>query len=154
MGQKKILKAKRLATAIELCTGTLETVSDKLRYARLSAGIHQDTLADKIGIDRSTLLRYENGQVSEENMEIEWLMQIATVCGMDKYFCLSPYHIFIAEDAGKQIKQYRKNLGLTQKKLAAKLGVAETTVKRWEKNRNKPPKYIWELVDGSKANDM
>ena len=149
MGQKKILKAKRLTSAMRLCTGNLESVADKLRYARLSAGFHQDTLADKIGINRSTLLRYENGQVAEENMEIEWLIEIAVACGMDKYFCCSPYHIFIIEDAGKQIKQYRKTTGLTQKKLAAKLGVWETTVKRWEQNRNKPPKYIWELVAGS-----
>ena len=139
---------------MELCTGELETVADKLRYARLTAGLHQDTLAAELGIDKATILRYENGQVAEENMETEWLIKIALVCGMDKYFCCSPYHIFIIEDAGKQIKQYRKSIGLTQKKLAAKLGVSETTVKRWEQKRNKPPKYVWELVSGFKPVDI
>ena len=148
VGVKKILKSKRLTTAMRLCTGTLETVSDKLRYARLVAGFHQDALADKVGIDRITLLRYENGHVTEENMVIEWLIKIALACGMDKYFCCSPYHVFINEDVGMQIKQYRKEAGLTQKMLAAKLDVAVTTVKRWEKKINKPPKIVWELVSG------
>lgn len=146
MGNQKILKAKRLSVALKLCTGSLETVADKLRYARLSAGIHQDTLADEIGIDRITLLRYENGYITEENMEIEWLIKIAEICGMDKYFCCSPYHIFIINDASKQIKQYRKALGLTQKKFAALVGVSVTTAKRWEYKKNKPPKSVWELV--------
>jgi len=154
VGQKKILKAKRLTTAMKLCTSELKTVADKLQYARLTAGFHQDALADYIGIDRCTLLRYENGHINEENMEIDWLIKIALACGMDKHFCCSQYHIFIIEDAGKQIKHYRKEMGLTQKKLAAQLGVWETTVKRWEQNRNKPPKHIWELVTGRKPIDM
>ena len=146
VGPKKILKAKRLTLAMQLCTGSLKTVSDKLRYARLSAGIHQEELAAKLGIDKCTILRYENGHISEENMCIEWLMQIALVCGQDKYFCCSPYHIFLLGDAGSQIKHYRKQQGLTQRQLAAKLNVNVTTVQGWEWNRNKPPKYIQELV--------
>lgn len=79
-------------------------------------------------------------------MQVELLVQVAIHCGLDKHFCCSPYHIFIARDAGAQIKQYRKNLGITQRELAAKLGVTRTTVRRWEKNENKPPKSVWELV--------
>lgn len=145
VGKQRVLKAKRLSIAMKLCTGSLETVADKLRYARLTAGIHQDALADKIGIDRVTLLRYENGQIAEENMQVDWLIQIGSICGMDKYFCCSPYHVFLAEDAGQQIKQYRKRMGLTQKKLAAKLGVALNTVKRWEKTKTSPLKWLGSL---------
>ena len=112
MGQRKVLKAKRLTTALGLCVGELNTVADKLRYARLSAGLQQDELAERVGIDRHTLLRYENGQRSEESMDAAWLVKIALECGRDKYFCCNPYHIFILEDYGTQIKQYRKKLGL------------------------------------------
>ena len=146
MGNKKILKAKRLTTAMKLCTGNLESVADKLRYARLSAGFQQDELANKLGIDKTTLLRYENGRVVEENMQIDILMRIAITCGMNKYFCCTPYHCFIVNNAGKQIKEYRKMNGLTQKNFATTLSVALNTVKRWERNENKPPKYIWELI--------
>ena len=153
MGNKKILKAKRLTVAMRLCAESLDTVADKLRYARLSAGLHQDTLAAKIGIDRATLLRYENGQVSEENMQVELLISIASICGQVKYFCCNPYHIFLAEDAGKQIKQYRKLIRLTQKQLADRYGVAVSTVKRWERNENKPPIAVWEFVTGKKIHE-
>jgi len=154
MGHKKILKAKRLTTAMKLCTSELKTVADKLQYARLAAGLLQRELAEKIGIDRTTLISYENGQTVEENMIIDWLIEIALACGMDKHFCCSPYHVFIIEDAGKQIKQYRKNMGLTQKKFAEQLGVWTTTIRRWEQNVNKPPKHIWELVSGLRSIDM
>ena len=151
MGQRKVFKAKRLTTALGLCVGELNTVADKLRYARLSAGFQQDELAEMVGIDRHTLLRYENGQRSEENMDAAWLVKIALECGRDKYFCCNPYHIFIIEDYGAQIKQYRKRMGLTQKQFAEKLGVWVTTVKRWEYGQNKPPFHIWELVSGLKS---
>ena len=136
---------------MRLCTGKLESVADKLLYARLSAGIHQDVLASMVGIHRATLLRYENGRVAEENMAADRLVQIALVCGMDKYFCCSPYHVFIVEGAGQQIKQYRKAMGLTQKRLASILGVTDAVVKRWEQNKNKPPVYVWELANGFRA---
>jgi len=151
MGKQKILKAKRMGIAVKLCTGSPETVADKLRYARLTAGIRQADLAAGIGIDRATLLRYENGQVAEENIQVDVLIRIASICGKDKYFCCNPYHIFLGEDAGKQIKQYRKRTGLTQKQLAALCSVALTTVKRWEQNENKPPVYVWELVNRSRC---
>ena len=151
MGQKKILKSKRLTTALKLCTGELVTVADKLRFARLSAGLHQNELAKLVGIERSTILRYENGQIPEVRMETSFLVKIALACGMDKYFCCNPYHIFIMDDYGTQIKKYRKSLGLTQKQFAEKLGVWVTTLKRWEYEKNKPPVYIWELVSGLKS---
>ena len=146
MGERKILKGKRLTAAMQLCTGSLESVADKLRYARLSAGLHQDALANMVGMSRSALLRYENGQVAEEYMEIGWLMDIALACGVDKHFCCNPYHMFILQDAGAQVKQYRLAVGLTQKRLAERLGVNVSTVKGWEWGKNKPPLRVWELV--------
>jgi len=144
-----ILKAKRLTAALELCTGAPKSVADKLRYARLAAGINQGALAEVVGVDRATLLRYENGQVSEYNMQVDLLVRVAAVCGVDKLFCCSLYHAFIIEDAGKQIKRWRKEMGLTQKEMAVKLGALVSAVKRWEQNKNKPPRWVWELVSGS-----
>jgi len=154
VGQKKILKAKRLTTAMKLCTSELKTVADKLQYARLTAGLLQEDLAERIGIDKCTILRYENGHIPEERMEVPWLIQIALECGRDKYFCCSPYHIFLMREPGAQIKAYRKSHGLTQKRFAEILGVWETTVKRWEWQKNKPPVYVWELISGARSIDM
>ena len=154
VGQKKILKAKRLTTAMKLCTSELKTVADKLQYARLTAGLLQRELAELVGIDRTTLTAYENGQIVEEHMDVKNIMAIAIACGRDKHFCCSPYQIFLAEEPGAQIKAYRKAHGLTQKMLAAMLGVWDTTVKRWEWQKNKPPMYVWELISGVRSIDM
>lgn len=45
-----------------------------LRAARLSRGYRQDDLAQLLGMDRSTIARYENG---ERAMSISTLMQVA-----------------------------------------------------------------------------
>ena len=113
-------------------------IKDKLRYVRLIAGLSQKELADILGIDRVTLTRLENGAVSEENMKTDLLVQIATVCGFEKTYCCNDYHAFIANDAGKQIRIFRREKKLTQLQLAQILNVAHTTVKRWERNENKP----------------
>jgi len=39
---------------------------------------------------------------------------------------------------GKELKTFRKRLGLTQKELAARLKVDAITVSRWERNQQKP----------------
>lgn len=41
-------------------------------------------------------------------------------------------------DTAELVKQIRSRLGLTQEKLAAKLGVAFPTVNRWENGRVRP----------------
>ena len=114
-------------------------IKDKLRYVRLSAGYGQKELAEIVGIDRVTLTRLENGDVSEDNMKTHILIDIAHACGFDRTFCCNRYHTFIACDAGKRIKTYRREHRLTQAELAKKLTVALTTVKRWERNVCKPP---------------
>lgn len=50
------------------------------------------------------------------------------------------------------VSELRQSLGLTQEKLAAKLGVAFTTINRWENGRSKPSplalKQIEDLLTG------
>ena len=40
---------------------------------------------------------------------------------------------------GTRIRQLRKQTGLTQPELAEKIGVHETTIRRWEQERDKGP---------------
>jgi DNA-binding XRE family transcriptional regulator len=117
-------------------------IKDKLRYVRLMAGLTQKELAAIVSIDRITLSRLESGDVAEENMKTNLLVHIALACGFDKTFCCNRYHTFLALDAGKKFKDFRREHCYTQKSLAEKLGVTVTTVKRWEKNINKPPVNI------------
>jgi len=45
-----------------------------------------------------------------------------------------------AENLGDKIREYRRVHGLTQKKLAERLGVDETTVAAWERDEHVPIK--------------
>jgi len=113
-------------------------IGDRIRYVRIQAGYGQKELAKLLGIDRVTLVRLENNQVSDWNMKTDLLVQIATICGFERTYCCDDYHRFIVDDCGGQIKAYRKEHHLTQQALADMLGVARTTIRRWEKNQDKP----------------
>lgn len=47
---------------------------------------------------------------------------------------------------GSELKRLRKRLGLTQKELAAKVGVAVNTVKRWEWSLRAIPEPVSRLL--------
>lgn len=44
---------------------------------------------------------------------------------------------------GKDLRDQRKTLGLTQDALATKLGVTANTVARWERDEMGIPPYLW-----------
>ncbi|RRR68900.1 MAG: XRE family transcriptional regulator [Candidatus Viridilinea halotolerans] len=51
-------------------------VGEAMRKARLSRGLRQDDLADLLGVDRSTIARYERGTRS---INVSTLLQVAQV---------------------------------------------------------------------------
>ncbi|NNJ12377.1 helix-turn-helix transcriptional regulator [Chloroflexales bacterium ZM16-3] len=53
-------------------------VGNALRSARLSRGLRQDDLAEQMGVDRSTIARYEHGTRS---MSVSTLIQAAHLLG-------------------------------------------------------------------------
>ena len=44
---------------------------------------------------------------------------------------------------GEEIKAWRYQKGMSQKELAKRINVAESTVKAWEKNQNRPTPQHW-----------
>lgn len=52
---------------------------------------------------------------------------------------------------GEQLQTKRLDLGLTQKALAEKLGVAPNTVARWESERLAVPAYVGLALKGLEA---
>ncbi len=46
---------------------------------------------------------------------------------------------------GEKIKEYRKNLGMTQNQLAENLGISRNTVARWETNSVRPDS--WQMLE-------
>lgn len=65
-----------------------------------------------------------------------------------------------ANDLSDLVRSLRERLGLTQEKLAAKLGVTFTSVNRWENGKTKPsPLALKQIADllrglGPKGRDL
>lgn len=57
----------------------MSTVADNIRELRLSRGLTQDAFAEKCGLSRSTVARYESGAVDPS---AEALQRIATTFGV------------------------------------------------------------------------
>jgi DNA-binding Xre family transcriptional regulator len=59
-------------------------IHERIRYARLTAGLSAVELAGKLGISKNKMSRYEKGQA--KRMDRELLERIAIVCGRNKSF--------------------------------------------------------------------
>ncbi len=56
--------------------------------------------------------------------------------------CIFSKHRQIVKGSPRRIKRLRLELGVSQARLADKLGVATNTVARWERGDLKPPKVV------------
>jgi len=50
-------------------------------------------------------------------------------------------------DMGQLVRELRQRMGLTQEKLAARLGVAFPTINRWENGRAKPSPLAMKQIE-------
>ena len=69
------------------------SVSDRIKQLRIEAGMTQEELADKLGLKKSAIAKYENGRV--ENIKR------TTMAKMCDIFDVSPSYIMDLSDAPK-----------------------------------------------------
>ena len=112
------------------------SIAEKVRFARITAGLEQEELAKMIEVDRTTLLRLENGQVTDEHTKTSTLIKIAVACGREATFCCDEYHSFMADGYGTRIRKI----------MSSRMGVALTTVKRWEQEKSRPSRENFEQL--------
>ncbi len=117
------------------------TLGDKIRYVRLHAGLTIEQLAQMIGVDRSTLIRYEHNDISEDFCDTSVLISIEDCCNVERYTLFSDYLLFY--ELGK-LKQLRQQYNVTQKQLGLHLGFNHKTVSRWEQKKCRPPRKTWQ----------
>lgn len=116
-------------------TSDLSTIGGRMRYYRLLNGLSQEELSHKSGIDRTTIIRYENNQL---NHSLELCYKIAKTIGIDPNFIYDEYLAFISSSFGNKIKNIRKKNKLTQHAFGAIIGVHRKTITRWEKEQLSP----------------
>jgi len=116
-------------------TADLSTIGSRIRYYRLLNNLTQEQLAIKSGLDRATIIRYENNQVDPS---IDILNQIAAVLGIIPSIIYDDYLKFINSNYGRAIKKIRMKLKLSQKSLGKLLGVHRKTISKWESEKSYP----------------
>ena len=108
-------------------------MADKFRWYRYKKALLQREVADYIGIDRSTYVGYE--KTGRGYYPIEHMEKLATLFGIPVTDMLDGYNRFLYDGQGRQIRERRKHLGMTQREYAALLGVPLGALKRWEQNK-------------------
>jgi len=122
----------------------LDSTADKLRHYRYKKGLLQREVAEYANIERTTYSDYEDTE--RDYYPLDVMEQIAEVLEVEIIELLDEYNMFLFLGQSRQIKQFRKSLGLTQKVLAAQLGVNKTTYKRWEYGKVRMSKATWQKI--------
>ena len=96
----------------------------------------QKDVYEKIGIDRSTYIRYENKAAT--SFELEICNNICKAIGVDTALVYDDYLSFIASEYGTTIRDFRIKHKLTHKKFGDLIGMHPKISARWEKGISKP----------------
>lgn len=143
-------RAKRQCDAA-LCNLQYRSVEDipataeKLRWLRCQRNLYQVEVADYAGLERSTYIGYEEG--ARDSYPPDKLAKIAALFGVPAEDLLDEYNRFLARQ-GEEVQAIRRECGLSQEQFAALLGVSESAVRRWENEKAKMTKGIWERISG------
>lgn len=116
-------------------------IADKLKCYRRRNGLLQNDVAEYLGIDRSTYIRYETN--GHEYYPAECLEKLAELYKVDVTELADEYNLFLINGQTEQIKAKRLDLGLTQREFAQMLGVDINKVRKWEKNKTRISKRDW-----------
>jgi len=115
----------------------LITLGDHLRKKRLDLKLFQKQVAEKLGVEESTLWNWENNWSSPS------LYYIPKIINFLGYIpdCIKP------KTLGEKIVIYRQLHGITQKELAHRLGIDPGTLGRWERNESQPNEKLLEKLN-------
>ena len=121
-----------------------EKTSQKIRYFRHKTVCTQKDVAKYLGMDRTNYGHYE--EAACEYCPLAILEKLATLYNIPVTDLMDDYHLFLYNGQGNRALQYRKNLHLTQQKMADKLGVNQTTVRLWEKEFHRMTRPTYEAL--------
>jgi transcriptional regulator with XRE-family HTH domain len=114
----------------------INTLGDHLRKRRLDLGLLQREVAERIGVDETTIYHWER----QRNMpEIRFIAPIIKFLGYDP--------ILKPESFPEKLRAYRSRMGLSQKNFAIKFGIDPSTIAKWEMKNHNPAKFYRKLLD-------
>jgi len=105
----------------------LKTLGDHIRKRRLDLKLFQRQVADQIGVTESTIFNWESNETSPQ---VHHLPKIIRFLGYNP--------LPETESLRERLILRQKLLGLSQKAMAKRLGVDETTLRKCERARARP----------------
>ncbi|MBO4867969.1 MAG: helix-turn-helix domain-containing protein [Ruminococcus sp.] len=111
------------------------TVSDRLKFYRISCGLMQKEIAAQIGVVRTTYARWENNVLSA--YPLDKLTLLAEIFGCKVTDLLDEYNKFLIKGQGSYIRNLQKKKSLTRCRLAELMSVSVGRVKDWESERKR-----------------
>jgi len=113
-----------------------QTLGQHLRRRRMDLGLRQVDLAKQFGVDAATLYNWEEGQTSPQ---VRLMARVIAFIGCDP----TPAETSLPS----RLRAYRRREGLSQRAMAARLGVQADTAARWEWRGQKPRAEHWATID-------
>jgi len=110
----------------------LKTIGDHLRKRRLDLKLLQKEVAERIGVDETSIYYWENNRIKPS---LPFIPKIIEFLGYIPFNTTS-------NSFGEQIVTYRRLHGLTQRKLACLLGVDPTSIGHWERGEHWPQERL------------
>jgi len=105
----------------------LKALGNHLRKRRLDLGLLQRDVARILGVSEASVWQWENNQTKP---------RVSLVPRVYDFLGYAPYAP--TDRLGDWLRQARRGLGLSRRKLAAKLRMDVTTIDRWERGRGQP----------------
>jgi transcriptional regulator with XRE-family HTH domain len=113
----------------------INTLGDQIRSRRLDLNLLQKQVADQIGVHELTITNWEGNATVPE---VRYIPAITQFLGYNP--------LPAASSLPERLATTRKVLGLSQRKMAAKLGVDPATLMGWEAGRHQPTGKSLDLI--------
>lgn len=117
----------RFGIGIRSQTVWIDAVGDHIRTRRLDLKLLQKQVADQIGVDETTIVNWERNATAPA---VRHIPAIIRFLGYDP---LPPPNAY-----PERLATARRALGLSQRKMAERLGLDPATIKNWETGRHQP----------------
>ena len=117
------------------------SIGERIKATRKEKKMSADELAELIGKNRSTIFRYENGDI--ENMPYKVLVPVAKALGVSPAWLLTGIE---EETEGDKLKKLRLQNNITLTELANDLHISIEDMEAYENNQKKIPSYVASAV--------
>ncbi len=109
------------------------TKGERIKEIRFNLGMSQTDFADKIGVSKQTLYKYENDIIT--NIPSDKIENIAKLGNILPSYIMGwedEPQTSLQNDMGKRIRELRSKNNMTLEEVANGVGVGKSTVRKWE----------------------